>query len=244
MLKSNPMIRSAHYIILLTCLILPFNARADMLTRSAERLQERLQERTGSSSLLTGVDARLQARLAQRTDTMDYQSDLRKSALETRLRRRQERQIRLELVNDLGDRNELRREIVRLVNIERIEAGLGSLSYNFSLETSAQLHAEDMLSKAYFSHYSLGGDNFVDRMQSQDYNILHAAACDCSTSVSYGENIAKGFRTPAEVMSGWMSSPPHKATILSVEYDEIGVGIAGVFWVQNFGAIRMEVNSE
>ena len=41
-----------------------------------------------------------------------------------------------------------------------------------------------------------------------------------------GENIAKGQRTPAEVMTGWMNSPGHKANILNCGFKNIGVGVA------------------
>ncbi len=54
-----------------------------------------------------------------------------------------------------------------------------------------------------------------------------------------GENIAKGQRTPAEVMKGWMNSPGHRANILSSSYTEIGVGYVTdsngtAYWVQHF----------
>ncbi|HVI40280.1 MAG TPA: CAP domain-containing protein [Anaerovoracaceae bacterium] len=54
---------------------------------------------------------------------------------------------------------------------------------------------------------------------------------------SAGENIAKGQRTPDEVMNGWMNSEGHRANILNSSYTDIGVGYvtdnsgAG-YWVQ------------
>jgi uncharacterized protein YkwD len=56
---------------------------------------------------------------------------------------------------------------------------------------------------------------------------------------SGGENIAKGQRTPAEVMNAWMNSAGHRSNILSASYSQIGVGLAkdrnGVaYWTQMF----------
>lgn len=194
---------------------------------------------TEANELLSRRTARMQARL-ERLQMQDAE-ELRQKAIAARLQRREDMRIRLELKDDLGDIAVLRNEVVRLVNIERQNIGLQPLQKNDMLEAAAQGHAEDMLSKGYFSHYSRTGDSYADRMQKEDYDLLHAAACrNCTTRVFYGENIAKGHRSPAEVMEGWMNSPPHKKNILSPKYKEIGIGIAGVYWVQNFGAMTIE----
>ena len=54
-----------------------------------------------------------------------------------------------------------------------------------------------------------------------------------------GENIAMGQPTAASVMNAWMNSPGHKANILSVNFTEIGVGVAKdasgtIYWTQQF----------
>ena len=52
------------------------------------------------------------------------------------------------------------------------------------------------------------------------------------------ENIAMGYSSPEQVMSGWMSSPGHRANILNGSYTHIGVGVCdgcGTHWTQNFG---------
>src|SRR5919109_1185606 len=55
-----------------------------------------------------------------------------------------------------------------------------------------------------------------------------------------GENIAAGYPTPEAVVAGWMSSPGHRANILSPNFTEIGIGLAqggkyGSYWTQDFG---------
>jgi uncharacterized protein YkwD len=60
-----------------------------------------------------------------------------------------------------------------------------------------------------------------------------------SFGISYssaGENIAKGQRTPQEVMNAWMNSSGHRANILSSSFTQIGVGYdsRANTWVQMF----------
>lgn len=49
-----------------------------------------------------------------------------------------------------------------------------------------------------------------------------------------GENIAWGYRTAEEVVDGWMNSAGHRANILSSNFNRLGVGKSGTYWVQMF----------
>ena len=54
-----------------------------------------------------------------------------------------------------------------------------------------------------------------------------------------GENIALGQRSVAEVVSSWMSSPGHRANMLSARYHRIGVSAyrtpdGSIYWCQQF----------
>jgi uncharacterized protein YkwD len=40
-----------------------------------------------------------------------------------------------------------------------------------------------------------------------------------------GENLALGYKSPAEVVAAWMKSDGHRANLLSDNYSDIGVGI-------------------
>ena len=69
---------------------------------------------------------------------------------------------------------------------------------------------------------------------------------DCFTAmkeagVSYraaGENIAKGQRTPEQVVDGWMKSDGHRENLLSADFGRLGVGYhvenGRTYWVQLF----------
>ena len=119
-------------------------------------------------------------------------------------------------------------QVVNLVNKERAAAGLPALKVNTALANVAEKKAADMRDNNYFSHTSPTYGSPFDMMK--QFGISYTSA---------GENIAKGQRTPDEVMTGWMNSPGHKANILNSSYTEIGVGYvtdssgAG-YWVQEF----------
>ena len=119
-------------------------------------------------------------------------------------------------------------QVADLVNQERAAQGLPALKYNAELSKVAEAKAADLRDKNYFSHTSPTYGSPFDMMKS--FGIRYTAA---------GENIAKGYTTPAAVMNGWMNSPGHKANILNSSFTEIGVGYvsgdngAG-YWVQMF----------
>jgi uncharacterized protein YkwD len=116
-------------------------------------------------------------------------------------------------------------QVVALVNAARADAGCGALVVDERLALAAQLHSDDMAANDYFSHVSLDGRTFVDRVRAAGY------------PEPGGENIAQGQRGPAEVHDAWMNSEGHRANILNCSFTAIGVGLhAGSWtWTQNFG---------
>ena len=119
-------------------------------------------------------------------------------------------------------------EVIKLVNKERNAAGLSALAENSRLSEVAQAKAEDMMKNGYFSHISPTYGSPFEMMKT--FGITYRSA---------GANIAKGQKTPAAVMNGWMNSSGHRANILNASYEQIGVGFckdsSGVtYWVQMF----------
>jgi uncharacterized YkwD family protein len=120
------------------------------------------------------------------------------------------------------------KEVINLVNVERQKAGLAPLKENTQLSDVARTKSEDMKNKGYFSHTSPTYGSPFDMMKS--FGIKYSAA---------GENIAKGQRTPSEVVNAWMNSEGHRANILNSNYTEIGVGYTvdsngTAYWTQMF----------
>ncbi|CAL9375127.1 hypothetical protein SUDANB32_00941 [Streptomyces sp. enrichment culture] len=117
--------------------------------------------------------------------------------------------------------------VVELVNQERAEAGCAPVTANSTLNTAAQRHSEDMASTGTMSHTGSDGSDPGERITRAGYAWS-----------TYGENVAYGYSTPEQVMQGWMTSPGHKANILNCSFKEIGVGLSGTYWTQDFGTAR------
>ena len=87
-----------------------------------------------------------------------------------------------------------------------------ALQWNSKLFDAAAAHASDMASNNYFSHNSLDGRTAGQRISAAGY-----------AWTAYGENIAAGQDSVAQVMSSWLNSPGHCANIMNGSYTEIGV---------------------
>src|SRR3954454_20740575 len=109
-----------------------------------------------------------------------------------------------------------------LVNQERTSRGLAPLKTNHRLVTAARAHAGDMVAKRYFSHDTLGGGSFADRIRNTGYVPKHRAP-------ALGEDLAWGsgsLASPRQIVESWMESPGHRANILSRSFREAGLGVA------------------
>jgi uncharacterized protein YkwD len=109
-----------------------------------------------------------------------------------------------------------------LLNAQRARRGLRPLRLSPKLARSAALHAGDMERRNYFSHSSLSGASFVDRIRETGY--LRGVR-----RWSLAENIGWGIgsrSTPRSVVEAWMDSPGHRAIILNRSYDDVGIGLA------------------
>ncbi|WP_449344042.1 sigma-70 family RNA polymerase sigma factor [Streptomyces pactum] len=120
-------------------------------------------------------------------------------------------------------------EVVQLVNAERARNGCAPMSVNSRLTAAAQGHSDDMARRDFFDHTNPDGAGPGERITAAGYRWS-----------TYGENIAAGQRTAADVMRSWMDSPGHRANILNCSFTEIGIGYregaGGPWWTQNFGA--------
>jgi uncharacterized protein YkwD len=105
-------------------------------------------------------------------------------------------------------------EILFNVNKDREIRGLSDLDLNPQLSLAAYAKAQDMISMNYFAHESPDGKTPWQWIKSLGYNYEFA-----------GENLAIGFTDPEDLQESWMSSPTHRANILSPNYSEMGLAI-------------------
>jgi uncharacterized protein YkwD len=109
-----------------------------------------------------------------------------------------------------------------VLNAERAKQNQPALKLNTRLSKAAQGHARDMARKDYFSHDSLSGADFVDR-------IKHTGYLNGAGRWTVGENIAWAtgkLASPRAIVQSWMGSAGHRANILSGAFREIGIGVA------------------
>jgi uncharacterized protein YkwD len=109
-----------------------------------------------------------------------------------------------------------------LLNRQRARRQLNPLRLNRKLSAAARGHSRAMVTRHFFSHDSLNGSSFVDR-------IRRAGYLEGARGWSVGENIAYGsgrLSTPRAIAAAWMRSSGHRANILSHSFQSIGIGIA------------------
>lgn len=122
---------------------------------------------------------------------------------------------------------EAEKQAVNLLNADRRANGLPDLQVDSRVTTVARNHAQDMVNRNYFSHYSPEGQSPFDRLKQA--GISYSAA---------GENIGMNQSIQnAEI--AFMNSSGHRANILNSAFTKIGIGVAydksgNIYIVQNF----------
>ena len=114
------------------------------------------------------------------------------------------------------DEDGYREEVFRLINEERAANGVPEFTLDETAMEFAQLRAEEIADK--FSHERPDGDS-----------------SGMYSHYTFGENIAKGYRTPADAVDGWMNSTGHRNTMLG-NYADYG-NYAGVGVYRKNGVI-------
>ncbi|MBC7867847.1 MAG: CAP domain-containing protein, partial [Gloeobacteraceae cyanobacterium ES-bin-316] len=109
--------------------------------------------------------------------------------------------------------SELEAAVVKETNEYRISMGLQPLEIKKELSLLAQEHSENMAGgRSKFGH---GGIEKRNERAKQQINSL----------TNFGENVAYGAETAAEVVGNWKNSTGHRRNLLG-SYKYIGVGIA------------------
>ena len=106
-----------------------------------------------------------------------------------------------------------------------------AVAWNNNLFDAAAGHSADMANNNYFSHTSLDGRTFGQRITAAGYSWSNIA-----------ENIAAGQSSASSVMAGWMASSGHCSNIMNSRFT--GVAVACVsnssstynrYWTMNLG---------
>lgn len=109
-------------------------------------------------------------------------------------------------------------QLLELVNRDRAAHGCAPVALHPDLTAQSQAHAEQQAA-ADRMHHSDGPTGFD----------------------TWGENVAVGYDTAAEVHDAWMASPGHRANVLTCEFTHMGAGAADAadgtrYWTEQFAA--------
>ena len=124
------------------------------------------------------------------------------------------------------------REVVYLVNLERLQHKLPPLRVNTKLVADARLQAQQIAQTGVLDHYILGAAYPTPSERAEVAGYAWNAL---------GENLALGYSDASSAVAAWMKSPGHRANILAHGYSETGVVLAPdargrLIFVQTFGA--------
>lgn len=103
--------------------------------------------------------------------------------------------------------------LIALINKERRDRGLGTLSTQGQLTMAARDHSVDMACNGFFAHTGSDGSLPWDRVSALGYNYSAIA-----------ENIFAGSSNAQTAFNAWLSSPGHSDNMLNPTYTEIGIG--------------------
>ena len=107
------------------------------------------------------------------------------------------------------------------VNASRAAAGLSTLKWSNGLETAAMIRATEL--KASFSH---------TRPDGTEWWTVNGNLC-------YGENLARGFYSADEAVTGWKNSATHNANLMDAGFRTCAIAIfeenGQYYWAQEFG---------
>ncbi|MCU5745593.1 CAP domain-containing protein [Staphylococcus sp. SQ8-PEA] len=115
-----------------------------------------------------------------------------------------------------------------IINGERAQRNLSTLSYSKALQSVAKRHSYDMIKNNYFDHQDLEGNSPFDRIKQRQISFNGA-----------GENIAAGQQNSIFAHQAFMNSKGHRRNILRSEYKMLGVGVDfdktnRPYWTENY----------
>ncbi|MFN8474152.1 MAG: CAP domain-containing protein [Anaerolineae bacterium] len=123
------------------------------------------------------------------------------------------------------------RQVIELINQERVRHGLHPLMHDPRLDVAAQRHSDDEAEHDYIGHDGTDGSTFWSRVVDVGFDpqVL-------------GEVLAAGNNTADSAVQSWFHSPPHYEILMYPDLDWIGVGEStragtryGYYWVAEVG---------
>jgi uncharacterized protein YkwD len=109
-----------------------------------------------------------------------------------------------------------------LIDQVRAAYRLRLLRSNRELQSVAGKQAKEMVRDDYFGDDSPSGQTPATLIEALPYGA-HAASLATAQNLGWGTRSAA---TPADILAGWMHSPPHREVILTGIFRDVGVGVS------------------
>lgn len=135
---------------------------------------------------------------------------------------------------DVEYQTQIENDIVTLCNLERAKIGTGSLININALREIAEYKSNEMLQYGYFDHVSpFTGFSPSVLMKAFGWESSYSGEniwyMKTDINIENDSQLITKFKakiTAEKIFTDWMNSPGHKANILNVNFNKIGVGVA------------------
>ena len=117
-------------------------------------------------------------------------------------------------VENTSEKEITRGSVVDEMNRHRAKHDLPPLRADDRLNGAAEARIDDMERQGYWGHYPPDGSSPFLWLSLNGYHYRQA-----------GENLAAGLESVDVLVSSWMSSPGHRANILSPTFQDVGIAI-------------------
>ena len=119
-------------------------------------------------------------------------------------------------------------QLLERTNEVRAEHGLLPLTLDDRACAAAYEHSWDMDLREFFDHVNPDGEGPVDRLAR--HGVVEPWV---------GENLARGFASPEDVVQGWMDSPAHRENLLYPGWTHVGIAVhsapsGGPWWTADY----------
>ena len=121
--------------------------------------------------------------------------------------------------------SELERQMLELINDERVSRGLSPLALELNLNGSAEDHSLWMLSTNTFSHTGEGGSSATQRIEDADFDLSGSWGTAENIAVQSERGSASIEDDVVDLHYSLMGSADHRANILNPNFEYIGIGI-------------------
>jgi uncharacterized protein YkwD len=114
-----------------------------------------------------------------------------------------------------------RAALLCVIGAERGARGLAAVRESSQLTIAAQRHADDMVTRSFFSHVTPGGTTLAERVLVTGY-MGHRSTWELGEAIAWAQ---EPLDTATQLVTAWLSSPPHREILLDGSFRDVGIGV-------------------